>query len=275
MRDHLFELLGTEFFPKWKERHLVRYTFNKSDSQLSSPQLLMPPSYSIVIQESVRGSWHIPLRGGYDSDNSRIWLCVTRTVSAPRQKINVPPSDRESMLNSSKQTQECDIPHPSENMQLKLSGKNQECDIAPPSENMQLNLREQKQECYLSPSLENMLDLSGTDNGLVFQSTMDTVTPSSKNMLDVCGIHNGLDFQSSMNTVKTSSKKMLDLSGTNKGPDFQSNMDTVKPSFEHEQCNENASCLDYNEKSHHLVSGTKKRKSSTTADCHTMKMRGE
>jgi proteinaceous RNase P len=45
MRDHLFELLGNEFFPKWKERHQVRFTLNRKD-----PVFHMPPPYSIVIQ---------------------------------------------------------------------------------------------------------------------------------------------------------------------------------------------------------------------------------
>jgi proteinaceous RNase P len=45
MRDHLFELLGNGFFPKWKERHQVRFTLNRKD-----PVFHMPPPYSIVIQ---------------------------------------------------------------------------------------------------------------------------------------------------------------------------------------------------------------------------------
>eukprot|EP01018_Ginkgo_biloba_P016085 Gb_37044 [translate_table: standard] len=73
MRDHLFELLGNEFFSKWKERHQVRFTFSKY-----GPQLHMPPPYSIVIQESERGSWHIPIKGGDDIETTRSWLCVTR-----------------------------------------------------------------------------------------------------------------------------------------------------------------------------------------------------
>lgn len=74
MRDHLFELLGNEFFLKWKEKHQVRFTFNKS-----GPQFHMPPPYSIVIQESERGSWHIPIKGGDDIEMPRSWLCVTRS----------------------------------------------------------------------------------------------------------------------------------------------------------------------------------------------------
>ncbi|CAK9266268.1 unnamed protein product [Sphagnum jensenii] len=74
MRDHLFQLLGNEFFPKWKERHQVRFTLNRKD-----PVFHMPPPYSIVIQESETGSWHIPKSGGDDITTPREWLCVTRT----------------------------------------------------------------------------------------------------------------------------------------------------------------------------------------------------
>ncbi|KAE8037461.1 hypothetical protein FH972_010048 [Carpinus fangiana] len=76
MRDHIFELLGSSFFLKWKERHQVRYTFGKGNVKLQ-----MPPSYSSVIQESENGSWHVPIAA--DSNNeckesSRTWLCITR-----------------------------------------------------------------------------------------------------------------------------------------------------------------------------------------------------
>ncbi|XP_010262434.1 PREDICTED: proteinaceous RNase P 2 [Nelumbo nucifera] len=76
MRDHIFELLGSNFFLKWKERHQVRYTFVKCN-----PRLQMPPSYSLVMQESEEGSWHVPIEGekGECSDeSSRTWLCITR-----------------------------------------------------------------------------------------------------------------------------------------------------------------------------------------------------
>ncbi|GLT63854.1 hypothetical protein SLA2020_363860 [Shorea laevis] len=73
MRDHIFELLGSNFFLKWKERHQVRYTFLKG-----SLKLQMPPPYSIVIQESENGSWHVPITGGSNEESSRTWLCITR-----------------------------------------------------------------------------------------------------------------------------------------------------------------------------------------------------
>ncbi|KAI5083415.1 hypothetical protein GOP47_0003158 [Adiantum capillus-veneris] len=74
MRDHLFELLGNNFFPKWKERHQVRFTFSANGLEL-----LMPPPYSTIIQESQGGSWHIPHSGGNDVESPREWMCVTRS----------------------------------------------------------------------------------------------------------------------------------------------------------------------------------------------------
>ncbi|KAL2603159.1 hypothetical protein R1flu_017246 [Riccia fluitans] len=73
MRDHLFQLLGTDFFPKWKERHQVRFSCTTR-----GPQFHLPPPYSIVIQESEKGTWHIPKIGGDDIEAPREWLCVTR-----------------------------------------------------------------------------------------------------------------------------------------------------------------------------------------------------
>ncbi|KAH8510389.1 hypothetical protein H0E87_008088 [Populus deltoides] len=80
MRDHIFELLGSDFFVKWKERHQVRYTFVKGNLELQ-----MPPLFSIVIQESENGSWHVPVAGdGNDSPQS--WLCVSRPRSCDALK---------------------------------------------------------------------------------------------------------------------------------------------------------------------------------------------
>ncbi|PKA65728.1 Proteinaceous RNase P 3 [Apostasia shenzhenica] len=102
MRDHIFELLGRSFFPRWKERHQVKYTFAKGHLVLK-----MPPPYSLVIQvcipygfdflalsdilplvsrfpqESETGSWHMPLDDNSATDeSSRIWLCITRPASS-------------------------------------------------------------------------------------------------------------------------------------------------------------------------------------------------
>ncbi|KAJ6798489.1 antiporter/ drug transporter/ transporter [Iris pallida] len=80
MRDHLFELLGTSFFPRWKEKHQVRLTYGKHGKQ--GPNFHMPPPYSIVIQESERGSWHIPTVSGDDIETPRQWVCATRDANA-------------------------------------------------------------------------------------------------------------------------------------------------------------------------------------------------
>ncbi|KAL9274735.1 Proteinaceous RNase P 3-like protein [Drosera capensis] len=77
MRDHIFELLGSNFFCQWKERHQVRYTFLKGDLKLQ-----MPPIYSIAIQESENGSWHIPISSDNNDESCRSWLCITRPSSA-------------------------------------------------------------------------------------------------------------------------------------------------------------------------------------------------
>ncbi|KAL8160195.1 hypothetical protein V2J09_001732 [Rumex salicifolius] len=73
MRDHLFQLLGNSFFPRWKEKHQVRLTVSRNGIELC-----MPPPYSIVIQESEEGSWHIPTVTGDDLETPRQWLCATR-----------------------------------------------------------------------------------------------------------------------------------------------------------------------------------------------------
>ncbi|KAK7324870.1 hypothetical protein VNO77_28768 [Canavalia gladiata] len=74
MRDHIFELIGSNFFNQWKERHQVHYTFMKGNLKLQ-----MPPSYSLVIQESEKGSWHVPLAPGTSYESSSCWLCITRS----------------------------------------------------------------------------------------------------------------------------------------------------------------------------------------------------
>ncbi|KAL7148457.1 hypothetical protein ABFS83_06G179700 [Erythranthe nasuta] len=73
MRDHLFNLLGNSFFPRWKEKHQVRLKPSSDGIRLH-----MPPPYSIVIQESEQGSWHIPTVTEDDLETPRQWLCATR-----------------------------------------------------------------------------------------------------------------------------------------------------------------------------------------------------
>ncbi|XP_047310582.1 proteinaceous RNase P 1, chloroplastic/mitochondrial-like [Impatiens glandulifera] len=76
MRDHLFQLLGTSFFPRWKEKHQVHLIVSKSGLNFH-----MPPPYSLVIQESEVGNWHVPTTVGDDLENPRQWLCITRQRS--------------------------------------------------------------------------------------------------------------------------------------------------------------------------------------------------
>ncbi|XP_047080980.1 proteinaceous RNase P 1, chloroplastic/mitochondrial-like [Lolium rigidum] len=76
MRDHLFQLLGTSFFPRWKEKHQVRLTYSGR-----GPAFHLPPPYSIVTQESEAGSWHVPTTTGDDIENPRQWICATRKSS--------------------------------------------------------------------------------------------------------------------------------------------------------------------------------------------------
>ncbi|KAI4376609.1 hypothetical protein MLD38_014351 [Melastoma candidum] len=73
MRDHIFQILGNDFFPKWKERHQVRFSFSDT-----GPVFHMPPPCSIVIQESEYGHWHIPLSAEQEYEEDRTWLCVRR-----------------------------------------------------------------------------------------------------------------------------------------------------------------------------------------------------
>ncbi|XP_038878402.1 proteinaceous RNase P 1, chloroplastic/mitochondrial-like [Benincasa hispida] len=75
MRDHLFQLLGNSFFPQWKEKHQVRLSVSTDGLKLH-----MPPPYSIIIQESENGSWHIPTTTGDDLETPRQWLCATRAT---------------------------------------------------------------------------------------------------------------------------------------------------------------------------------------------------
>uniref|UniRef100_A0A1J3D0P1 ribonuclease P n=1 Tax=Noccaea caerulescens TaxID=107243 RepID=A0A1J3D0P1_NOCCA len=75
MRDHLFQLLGNSFFPRWKEKHQVRISVSRENGL----KLHMPPPYSIVIQESEDGTWHVPMSVEDDLQTSRQWLCARRS----------------------------------------------------------------------------------------------------------------------------------------------------------------------------------------------------
>ncbi|CAO2038027.1 unnamed protein product [Urochloa humidicola] len=76
MRDHTFQILEKNFFPRWKERHQVRFTYDES-----SVTFQMPPPYSVVIQESEKGHFHIPISYEGLLEKNRTWLCVTRRNS--------------------------------------------------------------------------------------------------------------------------------------------------------------------------------------------------
>lgn len=90
MRDHLFQLLGNSFFPRWKEKHQVRLSLSRR-----GPKFHMPPPYSTVIQESETGSWHFPTTGtGDEVETPRQWICATRfavnTKSVPQTQPERP-----------------------------------------------------------------------------------------------------------------------------------------------------------------------------------------
>ncbi|XP_050387918.1 proteinaceous RNase P 1, chloroplastic/mitochondrial-like isoform X2 [Argentina anserina] len=76
MRDHTFQLLGNDFFPRWKERHQVHFSFSEG-----GPVFHMPPPCSIVIQESPEGHWHIPVESEHGYEAKRMWLCIMRAKS--------------------------------------------------------------------------------------------------------------------------------------------------------------------------------------------------
>ncbi|POO00911.1 Protein-only RNase P, C-terminal [Trema orientale] len=76
MRDHTFQLLGNDFFPRWKERHQVRFSFSDA-----GPEFHMPPPCSVVIQESEKGHWHIPISSEHKYEAERPWLCIMRAKS--------------------------------------------------------------------------------------------------------------------------------------------------------------------------------------------------
>ncbi|XP_065851404.1 proteinaceous RNase P 1, chloroplastic/mitochondrial-like isoform X2 [Euphorbia lathyris] len=84
MRDHTFQLLGNDFFPKWQERHQVRFDFTDV-----GPVFHMPRSYSVVIQESENGHWHIPIASDSENESEVKWLCITRSKSSVASKDSI------------------------------------------------------------------------------------------------------------------------------------------------------------------------------------------
>ncbi|XP_022987606.1 proteinaceous RNase P 1, chloroplastic/mitochondrial-like [Cucurbita maxima] len=79
MRDHTFQLLGNDFFRRWKERHQVHFSFSAT-----GPVFHMPSPCSVVIQESENGHWHVPLASEHGYEEDRKWLCITRGNSQAR-----------------------------------------------------------------------------------------------------------------------------------------------------------------------------------------------
>lgn len=86
MRDHTFQLLGNDFFPRWKERHQVHFSFSAT-----GPVFHMPPPCSVIIQESEKGHWHVPLASEHSYEEDRKWLCITRGNSQSNMMRPEPP----------------------------------------------------------------------------------------------------------------------------------------------------------------------------------------
>ncbi|KAL9362509.1 hypothetical protein Peur_045294 [Populus x canadensis] len=99
MRDHTFHLLGNDFFPRWKERHQVHFRFTDA-----GPDFDMPPPCSVVIQESEKGHWHIPIETEGEGEAEREWLCITRANSrTTRHSITTTPGGSQSVGHGKKQ----------------------------------------------------------------------------------------------------------------------------------------------------------------------------
>ncbi|PPR93512.1 hypothetical protein GOBAR_AA27155 [Gossypium barbadense] len=93
MRDHLFQLLGNSFFPRWKEKHQVRLSMTRTGLVLR-----MPPPYSIVIQESESGSWHVPSIADDDLLNPRQWLFDTNEITKRWKPMEKPTTEPPSII---------------------------------------------------------------------------------------------------------------------------------------------------------------------------------
>ena len=67
MRDHHFGMMTPRNFLRWKERHVVRFTFRNKSWQ---PELNYPPVYTTAVQDHPGKSWLFPCA------ESREWLLV-------------------------------------------------------------------------------------------------------------------------------------------------------------------------------------------------------
>ena len=87
MRDHHFGMLSPRSFLRWKERHVVHFSFCKKKKNLE-PELEYPPSYSIAIQDHPGRSWLFPCSeaAGGGQGGSREWLLV-RPAEAKPEKV--------------------------------------------------------------------------------------------------------------------------------------------------------------------------------------------
>lgn len=49
----------------------------------------MPPPCSIVIQESEKGYWHVPIASELESEGERTWLCIRRMENQDSASVNI------------------------------------------------------------------------------------------------------------------------------------------------------------------------------------------
>ena len=67
MRDHHFGMLAPRSFVRWKERHVVHFSFK---FRTAEPELEYPPVFTTAIQDHPGRSWLFPCA------ESRDWLLV-------------------------------------------------------------------------------------------------------------------------------------------------------------------------------------------------------
>ena len=77
MRDHHFGMMTPRNFLRWKERHVVRFTFRNKTWQ---PELQYPPVYTTAVQDHPGESWLFPCA------ESREWLLVRPAAGATEQQ---------------------------------------------------------------------------------------------------------------------------------------------------------------------------------------------
>jgi len=76
MRDHIFQMLPEpRLFNIWKDRHQVRFTFNRGQAIC-----MFPLPYSTCIQQLDDGAWYLPLEPGEEEDDEEQekWFFVHR-----------------------------------------------------------------------------------------------------------------------------------------------------------------------------------------------------